>query len=158
MKIRKMVIEDYEKVYQLWMSCAGMGLNNLDDSKEGIEKFLRRNPDTCFVAEDQEIVGVILAGNDGRRGYIYHTAVHPDYRKQGIAASLVEHVEKAMVELEIHKVALVVFDRHGLCCAFFTASFILYHIFKESHCLWIVCKILRFHILVKLPQLCYCEN
>ena len=53
MKIRKMVIEDYEKVYQLWMSCAGMGLNNLDDSKEGIEKFLRRNPDTCFVAEDQ---------------------------------------------------------------------------------------------------------
>lgn len=66
MKIRKMVIEDYEKVYQLWMSCAGMGLNNLDDSKEGIEKFLRRNPDTCFVAEDQEIVGVILAGNDGR--------------------------------------------------------------------------------------------
>ena len=89
MKIRKMVIEDYEKVYQLWMSCAGMGLNNLDDSKEGIEKFLRRNPDTCFVAEDQEIVGVILAGNDGRRGYIYHTAVHPDYRKQGIAASLV---------------------------------------------------------------------
>jgi hypothetical protein len=76
MKIRKMVIEDYEKVYQLWMSCTGMGLNNLDDSKEGIEKFLKRNPDTCFVAEDHEIIGVILAGNDGRRGYIYHTAVH----------------------------------------------------------------------------------
>ena len=101
MKIRKMVIEDYEKVYQLWMSCAGMGLNNLDDSKEGIEKFLKRNPDTCFVAE-----------NDGRRGYIYHTAVHPDYRKQGIAANLVEYVEKAMAALEINKVALVVFDRN----------------------------------------------
>lgn len=112
MKIRKMVTEDYEKVYQLWMSCAGMGLNNLDDSKEGIEKFLRRNPDTCFVAEDREIVGVILAGNDGRRGYIYHTAVHPDHRKQGIATSLVDHAEKAMVELGIHKVALVVFDRN----------------------------------------------
>ena len=112
MKIRKMVIEDYEKVYQLWMSCAGMGLNNLDDSKEGIEKFLKRNPDTCFVAEDHEIIGVILAGNDGRRGYIYHTAVHPDYRKQGIAANLVEYVEKAMTALEINKVALVVFDRN----------------------------------------------
>ena len=57
MKIRKMVIEDYEKVYQLWMSCAGMGLNNLDDSKEGIEKFLRRNPDTCFVAEREMMAG-----------------------------------------------------------------------------------------------------
>ena len=112
MKIRKMVIEDYEKVYQLWMSCTGMGLNNLDDSKEGIEKFLKRNPETCFVAEDHEIIGVILAGNDGRRGYIYHTAVHPDYRKQGIAASLVEHVEKAMATLGINKVALVVFDRN----------------------------------------------
>ena len=112
MKIRKMVMEDYEKVYQLWMSCAGMGLNNLDDSKTGIEKFLKRNPDTCFVAEDHEIIGVILAGNDGRRGYIYHTAVHPDYRKQGIAANLVDHVEKAMVELGIHKAALVVFDRN----------------------------------------------
>ena len=96
LKIRKMVIEDYEKVYRLWLSCVGMGLNNLDDSKEGIEKFLIRNPDTCFVAEDSEIIGVILAGNDGRRGYIYHTAVHPDYRKQGIAANLTEHVEKAM--------------------------------------------------------------
>ena len=105
-------MEDYEKVYQLWMSCAGMGLNNLDDSKEGIEKFLKRNPDTCFVAEDHEIIGVILAGNDGRRGYIYHTAVHLDYRKKGIAVSLVDHVEKAMTELGIYKVALVVFDRN----------------------------------------------
>lgn len=112
MKIRKMIIDDYEKVYQLWMSCVGMGLNNLDDSKEGIEKFLRRNPDTCFVAEDHKIVGVILAGNDGRRGYIYHTAVQPDYRKRRIAADLVDYVEKAMAELGIHKVALVVFDRN----------------------------------------------
>lgn len=112
MKIRKMVMEDYEKVYQLWRSCAGMGLNNLDDSQEGIGKFLRRNPETCFVAEEQEIVGVILAGNDGRRGYIYHTAVHPDYRKQGIAAKLVDHVEKAMAKLGINKVALVVFERN----------------------------------------------
>lgn len=112
MKTRKMVMEDYEKVYQLWMSCAGMGLNNLDDSKEGIEKFLRRNPETCFVAEEREIIGVILAGNDGRRGYIYHTAVHPDYRKQEIATKLVEHVQRAMTALEINKVALVVFDRN----------------------------------------------
>ena len=82
MNIRKMTINDYDNVYKLWISCVGMGLNNLDDSKEGIEKFLKRNPDTCFVAEDEFIKGVIIVGNDGRRGYIYHTAVHPDFRHQ----------------------------------------------------------------------------
>ena len=72
MNIRLMTIDDYEQVYELWMSCAGMGLNNLDDSKEGIEKFLRRNPDTCFIADVENVIaGVIIVGNDGRRGYIY---------------------------------------------------------------------------------------
>ncbi|MGN0427429.1 MAG: GNAT family N-acetyltransferase [Agathobacter sp.] len=112
MKIRKMLIEDYEKVYELWMSCTGMGLNNLDDSKEGIEKFLNRNPDTCFVAQEDTIIGVIMAGNDGRRGYIYHTAVHPEYRKRGIAGQLVEKAMESLENLGIHKVALVVFDRN----------------------------------------------
>lgn len=112
MLIRKMIIEDYENVYQLWMSCSGMGLNNLDDSKEGIAKFLDRNPQTCFVAENDKIVGVILAGNDGRRGYIYHTAVHPDYRNQGIATDLVKSVEQTMKNLKINKIALVAFERN----------------------------------------------
>ena len=58
-----MTIEDYEKVYQLWLSCIGMGLNNLDDSKDGIAIYLDRNPDTCFVAEkSDEIIGVIISG------------------------------------------------------------------------------------------------
>ncbi len=74
MNIRNMKISDYESVYALWMSCTGMGLNNLDDSKEGIEIFLKRNPTTCFVAEENgRIIGVIMVGSDGRRGYIYHT-------------------------------------------------------------------------------------
>ena len=114
MEIRKMVIGDYDDVYRLWMSCAGMGLNNLDDSREGIAKFLARNPDTCFVAlsEGQQIVGVILAGNDGRRGYIYHTAVHPDFRKQGIGQDLVRQTLDALERCGIHKAALVVFEKN----------------------------------------------
>ena len=111
MSIRLMTIDDYEQVYELWMSCAGMGLNNLDDSKEGIEKFLRRNPDTCFVADvENVIIGVIIVGNDGRRGYIYHTAVHPQYRKQGVAKSLVDTAMTALQKIGISKAALVVFD------------------------------------------------
>jgi len=63
-----MSLPDYEQVYKLWLSCSGMGLNNLDDSKEGIERFLKRNPETCFVAEESEkIIGVIMAGNDANR-------------------------------------------------------------------------------------------
>ena len=115
MSIRLMTIDDYEKVYELWMSCIGMGLNNLDDSKEGIDKFLQRNPDTCFVAEvENVIVGVIIVGNDGRRGYIYHTAVNPQYRKQGIAKSLVDTAMTALQKTGINNVALVVFDRNEI--------------------------------------------
>lgn len=112
MIIRKMRLEDYDKIYALWMSCVGMGLNNLDDSREGVEKFLNRNPDTCFVAEDKEIIGVIMVGNDGRRGYIYHTAVNPAYRYQGIGSKLVDQAMNALKALGINKVALVVFDKN----------------------------------------------
>lgn len=109
-----MNISDYEQVYQLWMSCSGMGLNNLDDSKEGIERFLNRNPETCFVAEtEQKIIGVIIVGNDGRRGYIYHTAVDPDYRNQGIATKLVNEAMKTLKSLDINKAALVVFTKNS---------------------------------------------
>ena len=113
MNIRLMTMDDYEKVYALWISCAGMGLNNIDDSKEGIEKFLKRNPDTCFVAEiENAVVGAIITGNDGRRGYVYHTAVHPKYRKQGIAKKLVDAAMAALQQIGITKVALVVFGRN----------------------------------------------
>ena len=115
MKIRLMTIDDYEKIYELWISCVGMGLNNLDDSREGIERFLQRNPDTCFVAEtENRIVGAIIVGNDGRRGYIYHTAVNPQYRKQGIAKSLVETAMAALQKQGINKAALVVFDKNEI--------------------------------------------
>lgn len=108
-----MTINDYEKVYSVWTSSKGMGLNNLDDSKKGISKFLERNPDTCFVAEmDSNIIGAILIGNDGRRGYIYHTAVQENYQKQGIGKSLVEAGIHALNEIGINKVALVVFDKN----------------------------------------------
>lgn len=109
-----MTIADYDMAYSLWLSCKGMGLNNLDDSREGIKRFLDRNPETCFVAEDNGgIVGTIMAGNDGRRGYIYHTAVSPEHRRQGIAKSLVNTALEAFQKLGINKTALVVFERNS---------------------------------------------
>ena len=114
-----MTIEDYEDVYALWMSCQGMGLNNLDDSRSGIDSFLRRNPETCFVAVDGDrVVGVIISGHDGRRGYVYHTAVHPDYRRQGIGHDLVAHAMSALKKEGINKVAMLVFARNETGNAF----------------------------------------
>lgn len=113
MKITKMTIDDYDEIYTLWLSCSGIGLNSLDDSKDGIEKFLKRNPDTCFVAKDKsKIIGAILAGNDGRRGYIYHTAVAPDYQRNGIGKALVNKAVDALGKIGTNKVALVVFDKN----------------------------------------------
>lgn len=110
---RTMVIDDYNGVYNLWISCKGMGLNNLDDSKDGIERFLQRNPETCFVAvKDEKVIGVIIAGHDGRRGYIYHTAVSPEHRRQGIAKQLAEAALNALKNLGINKAALLVFERN----------------------------------------------
>ena len=110
MEIRNMQLDDYDSVYALWLSCPGMGLNNLDDSREGITKYLARNPDTCFVAvEDGRIIGSILTGHDGRRGYISHTAVSPSHQRQGIGKQLVEVALDALKRQDINKVNLVVF-------------------------------------------------
>lgn len=113
MTVRVMKTDDYDAVHALWLSCKGIGLNNLDDSREGIKRFLERNPNTCFAAEDGgKVIGAILAGSDGRRGYIYHTAVSPEYRRQGIAKHLVDAALDALQGLGINKAALVVFGRN----------------------------------------------
>ena len=117
--IRVMNTEDYDRVYALWMSCKNMGFNNLDDSRQGIEKYLKRNPSTCFVAEQGDaIVGVVLAGHDGRRGFIHHMAVAEDCRRQGIATDLLGQALAALKEEGINKAALLVFNRNEAGNAF----------------------------------------
>ena len=97
MKIRVMTASDYEAVKALWMTIKGFGIRSIDDSREGVERFLRRNPTTSVVAEvDGKIVGAILCGHDGRRGFIHHTAVLPLYRNQGIGRELVDHAMDAL--------------------------------------------------------------
>ncbi len=113
MLIRKMTGQDYAGLYTLWTSCKGMGLNDVDDSEEGICRFLARNPQTCFVAEqDGAVIGAIMVGNDGRRGYIYHTAVAPKVQRQGIGTSLVQAAVQALKQMGITKMALVVFEQN----------------------------------------------
>ena len=110
--IRLFTIADYPALFALWNSLPGFnrGLRSLDDSEAGIAKLLQRNPSTCFVAEvDGQIVGGILAGHDGRRGYIYHASVHPDFQRQGIGKLLADSACKALKAEGITKAGMLVF-------------------------------------------------
>lgn len=110
-----MTTSDYDGVYELWTNTPGMGINSTDDSREGVEKYIKRNPATSFVAlVEGKIVGAILAGHDGRRGFIQHLAVLPEFRKHGIASTLVERAMNALEKEGIHKVALLAFKKNEL--------------------------------------------
>ena len=109
---RLMTIDDYQQAYDLWILC-GNGLNDKDDSPEGIEKYLKRNPTTSFVATcEGKVVGVILCGHDGRRGIIQHACVSPDYRRMNIGNKLVELSLEALKKEGINKVLLVAFKKN----------------------------------------------
>lgn len=113
MTVRLLTEADYDALYALWLSCEGMGLNDKDDSPAGIGRYLHRNPNTCFgVEKDGQLIGCILAGHDGRRGFIHHTAVHPAYQRQGIGTALVRAALEALRAEGINKAALLVFKRN----------------------------------------------
>lgn len=109
--IREMTIEDFEEVHNLWMSIHGFAIRSIDDSKEGVERFIRRNPTTSMVAVyEGRIIGSILCGHDGRRGCLYHVCVQEEYRKHGVGAMLVDACLAALKEEKISKVNLIAFD------------------------------------------------
>lgn len=115
MKIRTMTMEDYEQVHTLWMGISGFGIRSMDDSKAGVEKFLKRNPTTSVVAEDNgKIVGCILCGHDGRRGCLYHVCVNSEYRNHGIGKAMVEFCMEALKKEEINKVSIIAFTKNEI--------------------------------------------
>lgn len=115
MTIRTMTIDDYEQIYRLWMSITGFGIRSIDDSRDGIERFLKRNPDTSVVAEyNGRIVGSILCGHDGRTGYFYHVCVHEEYRMHGIGKQMAEFAAETLKKEHINKVALIAFTDNAV--------------------------------------------
>ncbi len=125
--IRPVTIEDYDGIFALWNSTeqSKRALNPVDDSREGIERYLKRNPTTCFLAETKdgsgnapEVVGVILTGHDGRRAIIHHMCVHPSCRREGIASQLVQKAEEALRKEGISKIFGLVFKDNDVANAF----------------------------------------
>lgn len=124
---RLVTIEDYDKIFALWNSTeqTKRALNPVDDSREGIARYLKRNPTTCFLAlskdgsgDAPEVIGVILTGHDGRRGIIHHMCVHPSFRRQGIARMLVQKAEEALKAEGINKIFGLVFKDNDPANAF----------------------------------------
>ena len=119
MTIRTMTIEDFDQVHALWMTIKGFGIRSIDDSKEGVERFLKRNPTTSVVAEiDNKIVGSILCGHDGRRGCLYHVCVDEKYRRHGIGKAMVVYAMQALKKEKINKVSLIAFTVNDIGNAF----------------------------------------
>lgn len=117
--VRVMTMEDYDQVKELWNSIQGFGIRSMDDSREGVARFLKRNPTTSVVAEeDGKVVGAILCGHDGRRGCLYHVCVHKDYRMRGIGKSMVAFAMEALKKEEINKVSLIAFTKNDIGNAF----------------------------------------
>ena len=117
--IRVMTIDDYDGVYALWKKIKGFGIRSIDDSREGVERFLKRNPTTSVVAvEDGKVVGSILCGHDGRRGCLYHVCVDEAYRRHGIGKDMVVYAMKALQDEKINKVSLIAFTQNDIGNAF----------------------------------------
>jgi N-acetylglutamate synthase len=112
-EIFEMKLEDYEEIYSLWKTTEGIGLHDYCDSKEGIANYLKRNPGLSFVARDNyKIIGTVLCGHDGRRGYLHHLAVAPGHRRKGIGKTLAETVLEQLRSLGIRKCHLFVFSEN----------------------------------------------
>ncbi len=118
-QIVPMTVEDYDGVRALWMTIRGFGIRALDDSREDVERFIKRNPTTSVVAKaDGKIVGSILCGSDGRQGALYHVCVAEEYRRQGIGTRMVVRCMYELGQLGINKVTLIAFKTNDVGNAF----------------------------------------
>ena len=117
-----LAVGDYEQVAALWRDSPGVGLSP-SDSPEGVARFLDRNPGLSFVARnDGRVVGVVLCGHDGRRGYISHLAVARDNRRLGIGRALVERSIGALSREQIEKCHIFVFADNDEALAFWKSE------------------------------------
>ena len=114
-----MTESDYDEVRALWMTIRGFGIRALDDSREDVQRFIRRNPTTSVVARmDGKIVGSILCGSDGRQGALYHVCVAREYRRRGIGTHMVGYCMHQLRLMGINKVSLIAFASNDAGNAF----------------------------------------
>jgi len=122
MHYRPMTIDDYDATIALWSESEGVRLRDAD-SRAGIEKYLRRNPGLSFVAEEEgQLVGTIMAGHDGKRGYVQHLSVADSHRRKGIATQLVSLCLEALKQEGILKSHLMILPENETAKQFWASQ------------------------------------
>lgn len=115
MRYRVMQLEDYDSVLALWKSIEGFYIYQVDDSFEGLRKFLQRNPYTNTIAEhNNQIIGSVLCGYDGRCAYFYHVCVRKEYRHQNIGKHMVEHTIESLRKEGATHINLIAFKTNEI--------------------------------------------
>ncbi len=111
-EFRPFAMRDYGPVMALWKQCDGIGLSDAD-SRPCIRSYLRRNRGLSYIARAQgEVVGAVLCGHDGRRGYLHHLAVHPRWRRRALGRRLVRRCLEALRRAGIRKCHIFVYRRN----------------------------------------------
>ncbi len=122
MEYRVFTVNDYDAAYELWRQDEAIGLSVSDD-RESIRRFLMHNPEMSIAAVDGDhLAGTLLAGTDGRRGYLYHLYVAPVYRNRGIARELVKRSLQALEKAGISRTHLFVFRENQAGRAFWNRA------------------------------------
>jgi N-acetylglutamate synthase len=117
-ELREFTFADYDEVVALWRITEGLVLRDVDQA-EAIARYLTRNPGLSFVAIDQaRIVGAVLCGTDGRRGYLQHLAVAPTHRRRGVGRALAQRCVEALSQRDLDKCHLMVLPQNEAARAF----------------------------------------
>jgi ribosomal protein S18 acetylase RimI-like enzyme len=118
-RIERAQAEDLQSMLALWRIIPGLGIGR-GDEEEALKAFLAKNPSTCLVLrENERLIGTVLGGFDGRRGYLYHLAVHPDYQGRGYGKQLLQQVIQEFKILGTLKIHLFTFKDNPAAAKFY---------------------------------------
>ena len=107
MKIEKFTMDLYEEIVMLWRK-AGISVGS-SDTREEIEIVLQRNPNLFLIGKiHNKVIGVVIGGFDGRRGYVHHLAVDPDYQKKGYGKMIMDELIEKFRKIGVHKIHLFI--------------------------------------------------